>query len=263
MMKYYDNSIIVGIDQTIFAQGVKVPVKVDFSSVPHLLIVAPSGSGKTYLLTYILGQIAKKSVKLILADFKGIDFIEFNDCRNYYKHNSVGEAVDCVFDELQNRMANASVNSEYEPIYLCIDEWSGFLSSLAVKKVTAHRFHQLHQPCFLSSLAVKKEQDNYKQKLANILMLGRGANIFIIMSLQRADSTYITGRDNFGNVVGLGTLSKESIAMVFNDNKEMIEPKSRGKGYLQTDGKPLREIVVPMLRNINDTKAVIKTALSR
>lgn len=240
-MRFDSSKLTVGVDLSILSQGVKVPVTVDFSSVPHMLIVAPSGSGKTYLLTYILGQIAKKSVKLILADFKGIDFIEFNDCRNYYKHNSVGEAVDCVFDELQNRMANASVNSEYEPIYLCIDEWSGFLSSLAVKK----------------------EQDNYKQKLANILMLGRGANIFIIMSLQRADSTYITGRDNFGNVIGLGTLSKESIAMVFNDNKEMIEPKSRGKGYLQTDGKPLREIVVPMLRNINDTKAVIKTALSR
>lgn len=240
-MRFDSSKLTVGVDLSILSQGVKVPVTVDFSSVPHMLIVAPSGSGKTYLLTYILGQIAKKSVKLILADFKGIDFIEFNDCRNYYKHNSVGEAVDCVFDELQNRMANASVNSEYEPIYLCIDEWSGFLSSLAVKK----------------------EQDNYKQKLANILMLGRGANIFIIMSLQRADSTYITGRDNFGNVVGLGTLSKKSIAMVFNDNKEMIEPKSRGKGYLQTDGKPLREIVVPMLRNINDTKAVIKTALSR
>ena len=240
-MRFDSSKLTVGVDLSILSQGVKVPVTVDFSSVPHMLIVAPSGSGKTYLLTYILVQIAKKSVKLILADFKCIDFIEFNDCRNYYKHNSVGEAVDCVFDELQNRMANASVNSEYEPIYLCIDEWSGFLSSLAVKK----------------------EQDNYKQKLANILMLGRGANIFIIMSLQRADSTYITGRDNFGNVVGLGTLSKESIAMVFNDNKEMIEPKSRGKGYLQTDGKPLREIVVPMLRNINDTKAVIKTALSR
>lgn len=240
-MRFDSSKLTVGVDLSILSQGVKVPVTVDFSSVPHMLIVAPSGSGKTYLLTYILVQIAKKSVKLILANFKGIDFIEFNDCRNYYKHNSVGEAVDCVFDELQNRMANASVNSEYEPIYLCIDEWSGFLSSLAVKK----------------------EQDNYKQKLANILMLGRGANIFIIMSLQRADSTYITGRDNFGNVVGLGTLSKESIAMVFNDNKEMIEPKSRGKGYLQTDGKPLREIVVPMLRNINDTKAIIKTALSR
>lgn len=237
-MRFDSSKLTVGVDLSILSQGVKVPVTVDFYSVPHMLIVAPSGSGKTYLLTYILGQIAKKSVKLILADFKGIDFIEFNDCRNYYKHNSVGEAVDCVFDELQNRMANASVNSEYEPIYLCIDEWSGFLSSLAVKK----------------------EQDNYKQKLANILMLGRGANIFIIMSLQRADSTYITGRDNFGNVVGLGTLSKESIAMVFNDNKEMIEPKSRGKGYLQTDGKPLREIVVPMLRNINDTKAVIKNS---
>lgn len=238
-MRFDSSKLTVGVDLSILSQGVKVPVTVDFSSVPHMLIVAPSGSGKTYLLTYILVQIAKKSVKLILADFKGIDFIEFNDCRNYYRHNSVGEAVDCVFDELQNRMANASVNSEYEPIYLCIDEWSGFLSSLAVKK----------------------EQDNYKQKLANILMLGRGANIFIIMSLQRADSTYITGRDNFGNVVGLGTLSKESIAMVFNDNKEMIEPKSRGKGYLQTDGKALREILVPQLRNINYTKDIIQKAL--
>lgn len=240
-MKFEDKTIIVGIDQTIFAQGVKVPVKVDFSSVPHMLIVAPSGSGKTYLLTYILGQIAKKSVKLILADFKGIDFIEFNDCPNYYKHNSIGEALDLVFDKLQNRMANASVNSEYEPVYFCVDEWSGFLSSLTAKK----------------------EQDSYKQKLANILMLGRGANIFVIMSLQRADSSYISGRDNFGNVVGLGTLSKESIAMVFNDNKELIQAKTRGKGYLQTDGKPLREIIVPQLRNINNTKAVIKTALSR
>lgn len=240
-MRFDSSKLTVGVDLSILSQGVKVPVTVDFSSVPHMLIVAPSGSGKTYLLTYILGQIAKKSVKLILADFKGIDFIEFNGCPNYYKHNSIGEALDLVFAELQNRMETASVNSEYAPIYFCIDEWSGFLSSLPVKK----------------------EQDSYKQKLANILMLGRGVGIFIIISLQRADSTYITGRDNFGNVVGLGTLSKESIAMVFNDNKEMIEPKSRGKGYLQTDGKPLREIVVPMLRNINDTKAVIKTALSR
>lgn len=133
-MRFDSSKLTVGVDLSILSQGVKVPVTVDFSSVPHMLIVAPSGSGKTYLLTYILGQISKKSVKLILADFKGIDFIEFNDCRNYYKHNSVGEAVDCAFDELQNRMANASVNSEYEPIYLCIDEWSGFLSSLAVKK---------------------------------------------------------------------------------------------------------------------------------
>lgn len=71
-MRFDSSKLTVGVDLSILSQGVKVPVTVDFSSVPHMLIVAPSGSGKTYLLTYILGQIAKKSVKLILADFKGI-----------------------------------------------------------------------------------------------------------------------------------------------------------------------------------------------
>lgn len=100
MMMNYDDTLIVGVNQIGLTNGFLLPVKIDFSSVPHLLIVAPSGSGKTYLLTYLLGQIAKKSVKLILADFKGIDFIEFNGCANYYKHNAVGEALDCVFNEL-------------------------------------------------------------------------------------------------------------------------------------------------------------------
>lgn len=234
-----DDTLIIGVNQIGLTNGFILPVKVDFSSVPHLIIVAPSGSGKTYLLTYLLGQIAKKPVKLILADFKGIDFIEFNGCTNYYKHNAVGEALDCVFNELQERMANASENSNYQPIYFCVDEWSGFLSSLSTKK----------------------EQDGYKQKLSSILMLGRGVKIFVIMALQRADANYVIGRDNFGNAVGLGALSKESTTMLFNDEKEMIQPKPKGKGYLRTDGKPLNEIVVPKIRDVSKIKENIKKAL--
>lgn len=240
MMMNYDDTLIVGVNQIGLTNGFVLPVRIDFLAVPHLLIVAPSGSGKTYLLTYLLGQIAQKPVKLLLADFKGIDFVEFNGCPNYYKHTAVGEALDCVFNELQERMTNASENSVFQPIYFCVDEWSGFLSSLTVKK----------------------EQDSYKQKLANVLMLGRGVKIFVIMALQRADANYITGRDNFGNAIGLGTLSKESIAMLFNDEKELIQPKPRGKGYLRTDGKPLSEIVVPMLRDVAKTKVIIKNALN-
>lgn len=241
MMSFSYNILTVGYSQFTISKGFILPVKIDFSSVPHLLIVAPSGSGKTYLLTYLLGQIAQKPVKLILADFKGIDFIEFNGCASYYKHTAIGEALDYVFGELQERMANASVNSNYEPIYFCVDEWSGFLSSLSVKK----------------------EQDSYKQKLSNVLMLGRGVKIFVIMALQRADANYITGRDNFGNAIGLGSLSKESISMLFNDDKELIQPKPRGKGYLRTDGKQLAEIVVPQIRDISKTKEIIKKSLSK
>ena len=234
----YDNSFVVGADYSALAHGIRMPRKVDFSKVPHLLIVAPSGSGKTYLLTYILGQLAKKPILLLLADFKGVDFIEFDGCRGYYKHTAVADALNLVFEELQSRMANP--RSDNQPLYFCVDEWAGFLS-----------------------LYPKKAQEDFKQKMASILMLGRGVGVFVIMALQRADAAYITGRDNFGNCIGLGHLSKESIRMLFADEADQIQPKPRGRGYLRIDGKPLAEIVVPKLQNIGCKKIEIAKSMRR
>ena len=228
----YDNTIVVGAAQAALSHGLLIPQKIDFSKVPHLLIAAPSGSGKTYLLTYILKQLAEKPIRLLLADFKGVDFIEFDGCQDYYKHTAVGDALNLIFDEMQQRMA--SPQPTYQPLYFCVDEWAGFLS-----------------------LYPKKEQEDFKQKMSAILMLGRGVQVFVIMALQRADAAYITGRDNFGNCIGLGHLSKESIRMLFPDDIDKIQPKPRGKGYLRIDGKPLTEIVVPRLRNIKLYKSMI------
>ena len=68
---------------------------------------------------------------------------------------------------------------------------------------------------------------------------------------------YITGRDNFGNCIGLGRLSTESVRMLFPDDADKIQPKPRGKGYLRIDGKPLAELVVPRMRDINTAKRII------
>ena len=227
-----DLKLCVGFDQAALSLGVKIPVYLDFASAPHMLIAAPSGSGKTYLLTFLLEQLAAKPVTLLLADFKGIDFIEMDGCSHYYRHSAVADAVQFTFDTLQDRMKNP--RRENEPVYLCIDEWSGFLS-----------------------LYPKKEQEDYKQKMASILMLGRGCGVFVILALQRADASYITGRDNMGNALGLGRLSAESARMLFPDDTDKIQPKGRGRGYLRTDGKPLREIVVPRLRSIESAHQLI------
>lgn len=237
MMSYNVDMFCIGFEQNALTHRVKAPITVDFCSVPHLLIVAPSGAGKTHLEILILKQLSEKQGTLILADFKGVDFIRLNGCRNYYKHTAVANALSYVFNMLQDRMANPQ--PIYEPVYLVIDEWSGFLS-----------------------LYPKKEQDIYKQQLASILMLGRGLRIFIILAIQRADASYLTGRDNFGNCVGLGALSKESINMVFSDFKDSIKSKSRGRGYLRTDGKPLQEIVVPRIRDCEKAMNIIRKALT-
>lgn len=217
--------------------GAKIPLYVDFASTPHLLLVAPSGSGKTYLLTLLLKQLAAKPVDLLLADFKGVDFIELDGCSRYYKHTAVADALQLTFDTLQERMH--SPKRDNRPLILCIDEWSGFLS-----------------------LYPKKEQDAFKQQMASILMLGRGVGVFVIMALQRADANYITGRDNFGNAIGLGRLSGESARMLFPDDTDSIQPKGRGRGYLRTDGKPLREIVVPRIRDIGKARMIIQNRLN-
>lgn len=227
---------VVGYEQSALDVGVKLPVSIDFSVVPHLLIVAPSGSGKTHLLMLILKQLAQRDGKLILADFKGVDFIDLENCQQYYRHQNVAQALQFVFEELQDRMSHP--RTTYHSLYFVVDEWSGFLG-----------------------LYSKKEQETYKQQLASALMLGRGVSIFVIVALQRADAVYLCGRDNFGNCIGLGSLSKESISMTFSEYKDLIVPKQRGHGYLQTDGKPLREIVVPKIRKPEKVMEIIKLAL--
>lgn len=231
-------SFAVGYEAQALQQGIKICATVKLDKVPHLLLVAPSGSGKTYLLVLILRQLSCRIGTLILADFKGMDFRSLDGCRNYYKHERVADALKYVFDEMQVRMEHPHEN--FPPIYFVIDEWSGFLG-----------------------LYSKREQDEFKKQLASILMLGRGLSIFVILALQRADANYLVGRDNFGNVVGLGTLSRESVQMVFSDFKEQLAPKGRGQGYLKTDGRPLKEIVVPHIRDYQRSLQIIKTALDR
>lgn len=230
-----DLSFCVGIDEIAFKHGLLLPIYIDFQKIPHLLIAAPSGSGKSYLLKFLLQQLAQKNCILILADFKGIDFCRMKPCNNYYQHTAVGDALDHVFQELQNRMANSLSGSA--PIFFVVDEWSGYLGLLD-----------------------KKSQESRKQQMASILMLGRGVGIFLIMALQRADSAFISGRDNFGNRMGLGRLSSEAIRMLFETGDEIV-PKSRGKGYLRTDGMPLKEIIVPKLRNEEQTMQIIYEGL--
>ena len=235
MMKY-SKIFVAGISQKALDKGFALPLKIDFSKSPHLLLSAPSGAGKTYALKFILKQL--KGI-VYLCDFKGIDFVNMQNCERYFKHKAVAEGLETVYSILQERMANPT--SENIPVYLVIDEWTGFISSCP-----------------------KKEQTDFQSKLSSILMLGRGCNVFNILSLQRADSSnFLSGsRDNYGNILGLGRQSKEAVNMLFKDDSDLIKPKPRGKGYLKIDGQPINEIIIPKIRDMSATDTIIKGILS-
>lgn len=239
MMKY-DTSFTIGVEQKALSKGFVLPIKIDFAKAPHLLLSAPSGAGKTYALKFILKQLSANNGIVYLCDYKGIDFINMQGCERYFKHQEVSKGLELVFNILQERMKKPK--SENQPCYLVFDEYGGFLSSISNK--------QLKQQCM--------------EQLSAILMLGRGAGVFIILTMQRADSSnFLSGaRDNFGIALGLGRLSKESARMLFPDDTDLIQAKSRGKGYLRVDGKPLTEIVIPQIRNMLDVDNIIKISLS-
>ena len=53
MMRSSEQTFAVGFEAQALQRGIKVQALVKLNKVPHLLIVAPSGSGKTYLLVLI------------------------------------------------------------------------------------------------------------------------------------------------------------------------------------------------------------------
>ena len=238
-MMNYNTSYNLGIDKKALSQGFVLPLKVNCKNTPHILLCGSTGSGKTYALKYILKQLSISDSLIYLCDYKGIDFVAMQECDRYYKHQDVSEGLKTVFNLLQERMENPTLDNQ--PCFLVFDEWSGFLASTP-----------------------KKQQEEFKQQLASILMLGRGASIFLLLAMQRCDTTnFLSGaRDNFGVVIGLGRLSKESARMMFPDEADLIEAKPRGQGYLRVDGQPMIEIIIPKIRDMSITDKIIKNALN-
>ncbi|MEG0897700.1 MAG: hypothetical protein RSF73_09175, partial [Ruthenibacterium sp.] len=70
-------------------------------------------------------------------------------------------------------------------------------------------------------------------------------------------------RDNFGAVLALGTLSKESRKMFFADFEDVMQPNCRGRGYFLQNGVVLTRVIMPRITNLLTINAYIAEALQR
>lgn len=225
-------SIPLGIDANCFQYGVNKPISWLPDKSCHMLIVGASGSGKTYCTLQICGNIAlmDNHAKLFVGNYKGdtdLKFLKDRNCQDYFEFDHCARAIDKVYQRLLDRQSGKDESRNL--IVLMFDEYVSFL--LASEKKTA---------------------EQYKSKMAILLMLGRSFRINIIIAIQRADaSNFVNGaRDNFGIVCGLGNLSPESAHMLFPDHKDQMKNiHGRGCGYITTNGADLREILIPRIQN--------------
>lgn len=236
------NTVKLVPDAELYASGIVKYIEWDYQKYPHMVICGSTGSGKTYLLKLILARIGKyiPDSELLVCDYKSDeDFSFLNGSANFYRFAECMDGLERAITILRNRQQGLSHDRHF--VCLVFDEWASFINNLD-----------------------KKTADHAKQQLAVLLMLGRSFNIHVILSQQRLDASYFSAaRDNFSLVFGMGTLSKESVEMMFSEYKDVIDPcKPQGQGSLII-GNQFKSVIVPTIRDSSKLESAVRLAAYR
>ena len=204
---------------------------------PHILISGGTGSGKSVFISFLILELLKRQSTVYIADPKNSDL---GSLSHYFGEkyvattpNNIARIVRVVVEEMQERYQVMRDNFQYgsnftdhglKPVWLIFDEMGAFRASGTDKK---------------SKEIISEVMDGIKQ----IILLGRQAGIFILVSAQQvnADTLNTDLRDNLGLRIALGANSSEGYRMVFGsatpNNLKPIEVKGAGYLYMQGSGK--------------------------
>lgn len=188
------------------------------------LVVGSTGSGKTYFTHQLLGKvvyskefISDEDVRVFICDRKNEDYTQFKNCPNYYGINAV-DGIRKVHEIFTERLNNEENNDNKETIICLIEEYALLLNSLD-----------------------KKEAEDVKNMVADLLFAGRSKKIVTIVSLQRADAIYFPrgAKEQFKKIIMMGNISKIQLDMLLDEDmqKQVTEINPQGYGYLYEDGK--------------------------
>jgi len=214
---------------------------------PHMLCVGSTGSGKTYALSLILGKICKyhyPEAQITICDYKKSGFAQYFDCQNsFFGYEDVTNGIRSVYEEFTKRLEANDDKLNKQMRVLLMDEYGAFIASRE-----------------------KKQADEIKTMVGNMLLMGRSLGIRIIVGIQRADAEFFKSgtREQFGAILALGNMSKEQKLMLFPDyREEMTDNCGRGQGYLLLDGQGIRHIAVPTVTKPDALEATIRSAMNR
>ena len=217
-----------------YEMGKRIAITKPINSHCHLLLTGGSGSGKSYALLYLLGNVLKECPEIIVyfCDFKqSAEFSFLSGYPHYYSGGACYQGIMDYYKKFQDIRKSGKVTSRY--LLIC-DEYPALL----------HYYMSLD----------KKKANDLLMRIAEILMMGRGLSFGCWIVTQRADAQLFQNgaRDNFMVLIALGRLSKEQRTMLFSGEELPERVYQRGEGLILADGDSIHEIKIPMIANVSD-----------
>lgn len=231
-----DTSIIVESSFKPVSEGLKVELDsvttLDMIKSPHILLNGATGSGKSYLLSYLMICFKECGAELIVIDGKNTDIDVIGIILNkdnlafgsemdkiLYVHNMMIDRQTIIrrklADNPKSLIGKNFMDHNLKPIILVIDEYKSFIDSLSkVNKIKG-----------------QTESKYYENLIQDIVAKGRSLGVFVILASQRFSTDTLKNdiRSNFGVVISMGNEKKETNLMLFGTT---LVPTVTGYGGL-------------------------------
>jgi len=216
--------------------GLRIPYSI---SLPFkdssILIVGKSGSGKSLSAKlYVYTMLVRRESAVYIADYKG--GIEYEALQGSPSYASGEKTIDMIRNYYDFFVMVRNEHLRLEQHYtLFIEEWFGLLTYAETKS--------------------KQLKNELMAKVGEILAVGRGLNIGIMLCVQRADAALFTAgtREQFQVILAFGRSSQEQFRMLGFSGELEENPTTEykaGEALCMADGQqePV-ELIVPYVKN--------------
>lgn len=228
----------------------------DFVRSPHAIITGVSGSGKSYFLKYLF------TVCSLIGDTVAIDPKGSDLARLAKNQGTKGIIIPSFVDQggsggiggkfLQEvvstlKKVEAQMYLRQGKLYQATNKVSTDYREIGLKPI----FIFIDELAALMTGATKQVKQDFQDTLTRLIVLGREAGVYLVLSMQSARAEYLPTivRDSISLRVQLGRINSENTRFLFPELSEMpmVPIGGKGSGILSIAGDPRYAGIEPVL----------------
>ncbi|MGO3089957.1 MAG: FtsK/SpoIIIE domain-containing protein [Galactobacter sp.] len=204
---------------------------------PHMLVVGPTGAGKTTIEHQVIERLAQAGCRIWLCDGKRVEFMGFRNWPNVEliaaKTEHKAFMVRAFYEEMNRRydlIESGQVRiSDLEPIFMVVDEAATLVTQVNMWFAE------------IKPKGARSSKSPLMDYMGDVARLGRTAKMHMLVGLQRPDVRFLDGemRDNFACRASAGKLGADGAQMMWdNPRTGAAASPVPGRGWAMTsDGR--------------------------